>query len=526
MMSRPVISCHCGQDERAATMVVRALQRSFSTAQVAAQPRADCAPTGSVAVYIRPGPESLIPMARVLAIGGKVIVFGAPDPRLLPQLGLAPAAADLTGLDAAAMCFSEPWHGSPAQVRYTDHPLALASPVRQRFFRRYDYAEWNNLGYGAIRTDDSAFAAEGRSAEREAVELAGIWLQREDGERRLASYMTLRDVDRGSLLWCARRVGPLDSVEWQVVERFISDWRPDLCCLPYLQQTPRGCRCLVTMRLDCDEDVRSARPLFDWYRSKGIPFSLAVKTGLDMGPEDLGLLEAVRASGGSLLSHSHTHPPNWGEDAAQALEEARKSRQWFGRHWPNQPLPTLAVSPFHTNPPYAVQALAAAGYTGFVGGIIHNDPEYTLGRAGLAPFADGIVSISQQSMLHGDCYRNQGGNVDVYVTACALQRAARGIFGYLDHPFSPRYQYGWDSEDQRIQAHAQLIVAIRAETDVWFWNEQACFDFVQALSATELWLEDGLVVGQTSRDDVEYRLRGEIHTFRGHRQRHRQRRLL
>ncbi|PSH02602.1 MAG: hypothetical protein CXZ00_16610 [Acidobacteria bacterium] len=497
-------------------MIIRALQRSFSTAQVCEKPLAPDAPTGAIAVYIRPGPEALGPMQHVAARGGKVLVFGAPAPDILPLLGLeAVAAVSLEGLDAAEMCFTEHHHASPGLVRYTEHPLALASPLRQRFFRRYDYAEWNNLGYGAITTDGSAFAADGGIAPREAVELAGILRQeRRQPPRYLGPYITLHDRSRGSLLWCARPVGPLDSVEWQVVERFICDWRPDLCCLPCLLQTPKGCACLVTMRLDCDEDIRSARPLFDWYLSRGVPFSLAVKTGLDMGPEDVALLEAVRESGGTLLSHSRTHPLCWGADVAQALEEARSSREWFGQQWPDQPLPRLAVSPFHTNPPYAVQALAQAGYAGFVGGIIHSDPECNLGRAGLVPFAEGIVSISQQSMLHGDSFRNQGEGVAVHVEACNAQKMARGIFGYLDHPFSQRYQYGWDSEQQRIQAHALLLDAVGCEESVWFWNQQQCFDFVSALAESALRLEDDTVSGQSSREDVEYRLRGKTTLLR------------
>lgn len=508
-MSRPYISCHCGhQDTTAAVMVIRALQRSFSAEQVCAQPLAHDAPTGAIAVYIRPGVEALEPMARLAGSGGKVMVFGAPCPQFLPLLGLQAAAAHLDGLDAAEMCFTEHSHASPGQVRYSDHPLALTSPLRRRYFRRYDYAEWNNLGYGAITTDGSAFAADGGVARQEAVELAGIvYLEGEQAPQYRAPYMTLLDRKHGALLWCARPVGPIDSVEWQVVERFLCDWRPDLCCLPCLQQTPCGSRCLVTMRLDCDEDVGSARPLFQWYQSRGLPFSLAVKTGLDLGPADLALLEDVRAAGGTLLSHSHTHPPCWGEDGVQALYEARASREWFGRQWPDHPLPTLAVSPFHTNPPYAVQALAQAGYTGFVGGIIHSNPEYTLGRAGLVPFADGITSISQQSMLHGDSFRNQEG-ITVHGEAWRTQVAARGIFGYLDHPFSQRYHYGWDSEQQRIQAHALLLETMAGCEGVLFWSQQQCFDFVQALSEAGLCLEDGRVRGKVSRADVEYRLRG------------------
>ena len=512
-MNNPYISCHCSQKESvAAVMVIRALQRSFTSAQVCAQPLAHEAPTGAIAVYIRPGPEALEPMANLTASGGKALIFGSPAPAIRALLGLQDATTvPLEGLDAAEMCFTEHHHGSPGFIQYGGHPLALVSPFRQRFFRRYDYAEWNNLGYGAITTDDSIFAVDWGEAPLEAVELAWILRQEEQRTTRyLGPYMTLRDISQGTLLWCSRPVGPLDSVEWQVVERFICDWRPDLCCLPCLLQTPKGCSCLVTMRLDCDEDVKSARPLFEWYQSRGVPFSLAVTTGQNMGPEDLALLDAVRKSGGTLLSHSHTHPPCWGIDGARALDEAHTSREWFGQQWPDVPLPTLAVSPFHTNPPYAVQALVQAGYTGFVGGIIHNDPEYHLGRAGVVPFAEGIDSISQQSMLHGDSYRNQGGRIAVHEEAFQAQRMARGIFGYLDHPFSQRYQYGWDSEKQRIEAHASLLDSINRHDNVWFWSQQQCFDFVRALSESDIRVEEGVVRGRTSRGDVEYRLRGKI----------------
>ena len=74
-----------------------------------------------------------------------------------------------------------------------------------------------------------------------------------------------------------------------------------------------------------------------------------------MTAADIALLEEVRGAGGTLLSHSRTHPQSWGEDAAQATEEARLSREWFARQWPAETPTDLAVSPFHTNPPYAMR---------------------------------------------------------------------------------------------------------------------------------------------------------------------------
>ena len=113
------------------------------------------------------------------------------------------------------------------------------------------------------------------------------------------------------------------------------------------------------------------------------------------------------------------------------------------------------------------------------------------------PFTSGrLLSISQQSMLHGDCYRRQGESVAVHVRAFAAQHAAHGIFGYLDHPFSARYQYGWESKAQRLEAHQKLIAALRAYEDVWFWNQRQCFDFVRLLSRVRLSVDmkDGIRV--------------------------------
>jgi hypothetical protein len=422
---------------------------------------------------------------------GKVLVFGRPESSMLPALGLRrdTALPDVTGRDACPLAEGNlPFTESDAILAYQEHPLAagLSSAIRCRPFTRFDYTdEWNNLGFGRIRTDDSIWGACGGLAPEAATQLAGIFLREATGARYSGAYLALLDTPEASVLWCARPVGPMDSTEWTIIERFICDWRSEtLPCLPCLSQTPTGCRCLVTMRLDCDEDVASARSLSEWYTREAIPFSLAVKTCVELGPDDLHLLDAVLQAGGSLLSHSHTHQADWGNGFDDALADAQMSRRWFHETLPRLPPMELAVSPFHTNPPYAVQAMAGAGFTGFVSGIIHNDPEYLLGRAGVVPFSEGrIISISQQTMLHGDCYRRQNASVSAHIAAFEAQYAAEGIFGYLDHPFSARYQYDWDSEEQRLGAHQKLVAVMKARQNVWFWSQEQCFRFVKALAS-------------------------------------------
>ncbi len=463
---------------------------------------------------------------------GKAVVFGAPPEEMLGDLGLArdPSLASLENADACPpACGEAPFTESPGYLAYSPHGLlgGLSASLRRRPFCRFDYAdEWNNLGFGRIRADASPWGVSPGHVTAGAVELASMRRLGEDNATACCgSYLTLYDTTEATVLWCARPVGPVDSTEWSIIERFLSDWRPDdMPCLPVLEQVPAGCHCLVTMRLDCDEAVASATRVFNWYRAEGLPFSLALKTSLELAPDDRALLQAVSDSGGAVLSHSHTHPPNWGATPEQALEEARISRDRLTALLPTNAAAMLAVSPFHTNPPSAVRALETAGYQGFVGGIIHNDPEYLLGRAGLVPFAEkGIVSISQQSMLHGDCYRRQGCTVDAHMQAFEAQYQARGIFGYLDHPFSDRYQYDWASEEQRLRAHAQLVQRIRSFDGAWFWPQQACFEFVRALAGVRPYVaRDGRILSETlpAREDIACRYHGRhcrVHPASGER---------
>ena len=450
---------------------------------------------------------------------GKFLVFGPPNADMANALGIVQSKNTTAwkGLDICPPAAEDtPYTQSPGYLLYKEHPLlaGLSCTMRKRPFTRFDYAdEWNNMGFGRIRTDDSIWAAHDGFVVKNATELAGIHTYQDGQEIYCCAYMTLIDTAQASILWCSRPVGPVDSTEWTIVERFFCDWRSDdMPCTPCLCQTPYGSQCIVTMRLDCDEDVGSASDVFAWYESQKIPFSLAVKTSLDLGSADIALLEAVCNAGGTLLSHSHTHQYNWGTDIEEVASEATASRNWFAEKWPNAPLPDLAVSPFHTNPPYAIEGMIRAGFTGFVSGIIHNDPEYLLGRAGIVPFADGkIISISQQSMLHGDCYRRQGENIRVHIDAFAAQYTARGIFGYLDHPFSDRYQYDWASKEQRLQAHKQLISAIKKYNNVIFLSQKQCFEFINALNAVELQISStgGIsTISTPSRNDITYRYKG------------------
>ena len=332
---------------------------------------------------------------------------------------------------------------------------------------RFDFVdEWNNLGFGRIRLTGDAWSLQ--SAARAGRAAAIACLAAPHGEHDL--YAAICESASGAALWFNRPTGPVDSLEWRIVESFLGDYRgDDLPCLPYLGEIPAGYRGAVCARLDCDEAVATCRPLVELYHEHGLPMSLAIMTGQPLDACDVQLMRDAMAGGGSVVSHSQHHYPNWGGSYDARRSEALASGAWFAEHLPEADGVRYAVSPFHQNPTYAVSALADSGCEGFLGGIIANDPEYLLGRAGRVPFAPRpIVSLSTQCMLHGDCYRRYGGSVEPYCESFDQHCKARAVFGYLDHPFSPRYQYGWGDEPERLSAHRRMIEHIGKRSDVWW----------------------------------------------------------
>ena len=70
-------------------------------------------------------------------------------------------------------------------------------------------------------------------------------------------------------------------------------------------------------------------------------------------------------------------------------------------------------------------------------------------------------------MLHGDCWARQKGSARAWIESFGSHRRAGALFGYLDHPFSERYAYGWADESQRIAAHDELLDEILACEKPW-----------------------------------------------------------
>ena len=476
--------------------VLAAVQRSVSTTQAQSVSRSTLRSTACSVIVAVDVPDEwgteLLEWLRNKPC--KLLVFGRMPTALAQHLNYRETEfqPDLGGASRSDSTPSRESRESRAVVRYTSLVKTLGGREWQRPFERFDFTdEWNNLGFGAIRADGSIWAVTQAAQVPPEAELASVQVA---GEHQF-SYAAVWDTDPAGVLWFNRPVGPCDSFEWRTVENFLSSYRAQsLPCHPVLSELPWGYDAAITSRLDCDEDVESARPLWQTYQRLGVPFTLAVHTQNLSRTEHHGILRELLADReqGAVLSHTATHAPNWGGSYNTALEEGSQSAALLQGVTGN-PV-RYAVSPFHQSPPYAMRALADAGYEGCIGGIIRNDPEFLTARGGvLAGIPSGFVGHSQQCMLHGDCMLKEGDPLAVFKQAFDLAYETNTLFGYLDHPFSERYQYGWPDEALRIEAHEQFIAYMKGRArKPLFMNEEVALDFLKFKSLTQVFEEDGV----------------------------------
>jgi len=446
---------------------------------------------GSIVVIVDPIAVRADFLEHILAVGKtKIILFGSSGKKL-DHCGLyqRPISADLK---QSAHCFPAEVHAfaeSSAGVVYHRSIAGEEIPLRRRAFLRYDFSdEWNNLGYGAIRADGSIWSIASQATldgwvELSSVELAGQYA---------SAWSALREFKGSSLLWFNRPVGPVDSAEWFHVEAFLSGHQfGQLPCQPVIEQVPFGFDSAVTMRLDCDEGVESARNLFELYQKEDVPFSLAIVDHLLTDERNHLLPHEILSGGGSLLSHSSQHRPDWGGAYNEAFTEAKDSARKISRAF-GIDIET-AVSPFHQTPSYARDALSDAGYFACVGGIIKNDPDFLMARAGYPPNnREDLIGHSQQCMLHGDCLVGDD-PISVFKAAFDIAKNSKTFFGYLDHPFSARYSYGWLNEADRFSAHHDFISYMRASGKNLFANENDALRFLRSCARVSIQEEKGFI---------------------------------
>lgn len=370
-------------------------------------------------------------------------------------------------------------------IRYNE------TPALNRENERYDFTdEWNNLGYGRITADSSKWSISNSNLTKNNFTKVLAEVVNEKQEF-LTVFAGIKENDNQAELVINREVGNVDGVDFWIVEDFLLNYKTERYgSVPLLSEIPYGFKSGVTMRIDCDEHIASGQKLADLYKEMGVPFSLAIKTSLDFDQANKNTIFSVLDAGGSVVSHSHTHAPNWGGSRDQAKWEAEVARDRLQTVLPKDYNYDYVVSPFHQNPQYAVQGLVDAGIKGFVGGIIKNDPEYLQARAGYVSTREDIITHSQQCMLHGDCYHNAGNSIEIYKQSFENHYHTNTFFGFLDHPFSD-YKYGWNDEEERLSVHREFLQHIQSFDKIWFANLIDAMNFFMVKSNTKVWVEDG-----------------------------------
>lgn len=275
----PINLVFSAPDAALAAIVRAALVRSFSDLSVRVLGSNPVDAAAGCYLFLNPQDDQCPLFQKLLSQKVKIAVFGRIGVELGKLLGiLVEDYGDRASLSDVPAAPTGGWDQSSAVIHYGSAALlpdwlkATARPLL-----RYDFTdEWNNLGFGAIAAAGiwSIAQAATLSFAQPLAELKG------KTDQSLTAYAALTAFDAAEVLWINREVGPVDSREWSLIETFFSHYRAaDLPCIPYLKEVPAGYAGGVTMRLDCDQAIATARPLFELYAQAGLPFSLAVSPG-------------------------------------------------------------------------------------------------------------------------------------------------------------------------------------------------------------------------------------------------------
>lgn len=437
----------------------------------------------------------------------KLVIFGRLSAYLMSRHNLC----EVDDIDFDSLTFCPPALPnqvsiSAGQIHYHQHETISNF---KRPLCRFDYAEeWNNLGFGRICAE-GIFALSRQILKPNNFEVASL-LHFDD---EVGCYGVTIDEDDCGILWIGRSLGSLDGHDWIIAEEFISNHRAeDLPCVPVLSEIPFGYNGAVTMRLDCDEDIESAEPLMNLYQTRDIPLSLAITTKLLSDNRHQNTIERILEMGGGVLSHSHSHAPHWGGSYETALNEAVRSKDLLFSAL--QKSINHVVAPFHHASAYALSALSDAGYTACIGGVMNANPEFVLARSGFVSDEHSLIGMTQQCMLHGHTISKDSNPAETFKKSFDLSLKCKRFHGYLDHPFSSRYQYDWLSEEQRVYVHNDLINYMTSHDNILFLNENNALDFLIARAHANYDLEENVIkyhVNPPENLAVAWQLKGKTY---------------
>jgi hypothetical protein len=362
---------------------------------------------------------------------------------------------------------------SDIKVIYKENLFLKTSSFLNRPIERYDFTdEWNNQNFGRINFTNDFWSVS------QIIEISGssevAYLYDNKKRIKISSYFGFWNSEN-LILWVNREASFIDSYEWRIIENFICNFeKNEFTNLPLISEIPFGYNSASTMRADCDEDIKSSEILHNFYYSKNIPFSYAI-VGKILDNKNISYLKNLKYPK-VLLSHSYSHKENWGGSIEECNKEIINNHQLIKDNFDIDV--KYAVSPFHQTNDNSIKALSNNNYKGLVGGNVKNNPAFIYSKGGLVNKNIDFIFHTQQCMLHGDCLLQDNENILIsYERAINLAIFSKSIFGYLDHPFSIRYKYGWPSESFRISIHEKLINYLNKKLNL-FLNEIDALDFI------------------------------------------------
>ena len=351
----------------------------------------------------------------------------------------------------------------------------------ERYLLRYDFEdEWNNYGYGKITGKNDIWSVKSLIfCKNKKQNIGTIKIN-----NKLITFVSLHQLNKCCILFINRDVGIFDGFDVTIIEKFISSYKNNLPNFPIVSEIPSSYSGLVTMRLDCDENIKSAKKINQLYNHFKVPFSLAILTSI-LTKADKNFLKSIIKKNGAILSHSHDHLVNFGHNHETCLLQINTSIKKLKELDLNT---EFVVAPFHHTPHFTYNVLHDLKIKGLIGGINKNYPKDISFRSGFYSKEIKVLLNNQQCMMHGDIHPLSD-KIDNYKKSFLISYKNKRAFGYLDHPFSQRYSYGWKNEKLRLNAHRKFLKFIKKKSNIIFLNQNDFMNFLYTKSQINITMD-------------------------------------
>ena len=359
--------------------------------------------------------------------------------------------------------------------------IPFIKEIKERPLWRYDFdVEWNNNFCGNISNENKILNLSHNCLLIKGKNVAFIKNSKNQNIPLISEF----EINGNIIIWINRNLSLVDLPEWKIIEEFISNgYFRKYPCIPYLSEYSASENGLITMRLDCDEDIESARKIFEIYKKNGLPISLAITTNQIKENQFISSLpKEVIDYGGTILNHSHSHPINWGGSKDKIKKEIKTSNNIIKKTYGIQA--EYAVSPFHHLTWNALEVLNELDFKGVIAGISSSHHEFLIIKGGLIDEKLDILLHSQQCMIHGDCLTKIR-TLDSYLNAFSSYSNLGFSTGYLDHPISTRYDYGWINFERQVKTHQQIIEYL-LNKNIKFIDQKELFERLAAKEKIQL----------------------------------------